>query len=104
MLNCKDEFLEHTKGLQPLCAHIYKGDPDYYEEVERVAYLKVGYTSDDFLIFLKEIDFEYDNGFGGQEVFGTIWYTDGTWSERTEYDGSEWWARKKCPQIPDCLK
>ena len=43
---------------------------------------------------------EYDNGFGGQRFFGTIWYADGTWSTRGEYDGSEWWEYNKCPPLP----
>ena len=47
---------------------------------------------------LPELDFNYDNGYGGQELYGYIWYTDGTWSERGEYDGSEWWEYKKTPQ------
>ena len=50
--------------------------------------------------FLDQIDFEYDNGFGCQELFGTIWYEDGTWSSRGEYDGSEWWEYNSCPKIP----
>ena len=32
---------------------------------------------------------------------GTIWYTDGTWSDREEYDGDEWWEHRVCPEIPD---
>lgn len=43
---------------------------------------------------------EYDAGYGSQELSGTIWYTDGTWSERVEYDGSEWWAYRCRPEIP----
>lgn len=62
--------------------------------------LKVGYSSEDFENFLDQIDFEYDNGFGCQELFGTIWYEDGTWSSRGEYDGSEWWEYNSCPKIP----
>lgn len=26
------------------------------------------------------LDFEYDNGYGGQNFFGVIWYEDGAWS------------------------
>ena len=44
------------------------------------------------------------SGYGGQELFGTIWYEDGTWSDRGEYDGSEWWNYNKCPDIPDDVK
>lgn len=46
---------------------------------------------------LPRLDFEYDDGFGGQQLFGYIWYTDGTWSDRSEYDGSEWWQHQVRP-------
>jgi len=62
------------------------------------------YGGDEYLAFLKALDFEYDNGFGGQELYGTIWFTDGTWAERGEYDGSEWWEHHKKPNIPIYLQ
>jgi len=31
----------------------------------------------------------YDDGFGGQMVYGHIVFKDGTWIEREEYDGAE---------------
>ena len=43
-------------------------------------------------------DRDYDSGFGGQELFGTITFKDGTWLERGEYDGSEWWEYKTTPK------
>ena len=43
------------------------------------------------------LDFEYENGYGGQELFGFIWYADGTWSDRGEYDGQGWWQYQACP-------
>jgi hypothetical protein len=52
------------------------------------------------MLKLKLLDFEYDHGFGGQELFGVIWYTNGNWSNRSEYDGSEWWTYNRCPEIP----
>ena len=38
-------------------------------------------------------DFEYDNGYGGQEVATDliIVFRDMTIMSRSEYDGSEWW-------------
>ena len=48
---------------------------------------------------LTQLDFEYDGGFGLQELYGYIWYSDGTWSERGEYDGSEWWVHKERPGL-----
>ena len=50
------------------------------------------------------LDFEYDNGYGTQEVFGVVWFADGTWAERGEYDGSEWWEHHTIPEIPEHLK
>jgi len=49
---------------------------------------------------LGELNFDYDDGYGSQELFGNIWYNDGTWSERGEYDGLEWWEHKSRPDIP----
>lgn len=51
-----------------------------------------------FVAFMKSID--YDNGYGGQMLFGTIWLADGTRIERGEYDGSEWWEHVVKPSIP----
>lgn len=48
--------------------------------------------------FVGVADYEYDSGYGGQEVahdlviVGIDW-----WLERGEYDGSEWWSFKKLP-------
>lgn len=50
--------------------------------------------------FFEALNFEYDNGWGGQELFGTLWFKDGTWAERGEYDGSEWWELREPPEIP----
>jgi len=101
MSNCKDEFLEAIKGHDVLCADI-KYCKSYYEEEQ--SFLKVGFSESDFNLFLESLNYDYDDGYGGQEVFGTIWYKDGTWSERGEYDGSEWWEYKVVPTIPDNLR
>ena len=50
---------------------------------------------------LPRLDFDYNSGYGSQELFGTIWYNDGSWSDRGEYDGSEWWQYQKCPPLPE---
>lgn len=47
------------------------------------------------------LDFVYDAGYGTQKLAGVIWYTDGTWSDRREYDGSEWWERHARPSLPN---
>lgn len=52
--------------------------------------------------FKKFANFEYDSGFGGAEVNENlvIVFKDGSWLERAEYDGSEWWEYKKTPEEP----
>ena len=103
-MNAKEELIKHTtdKGLGIKCVQIIRGDE--YEEESRSEYvLPVGHTVSQKEQFLRVIDWNYNSGYGGQEVFGTIWYNDGTWSSRGEYDGSEWWNYNKCPQIPETL-
>lgn len=66
--------------------------------------LKVGYTSQEYLDFMNALDFEYDNGYGGQELYGMIWVEgEDTWLTRGEYDGSEWWNVNKIPVVPQEL-
>ena len=52
---------------------------------------------------LDKLDFDYDDGYGIQELFGIVWFKDGSWLERGEYDGSEWWTYKFTPEIPQEL-
>ena len=55
------------------------------------------HTLEEAVEVLKQLDFTYDDGYGTQEVEGTIMFKDGTWMERREYDGAEWWVRVKAP-------
>jgi hypothetical protein len=98
MVNAKSEFLAFTKDKAIKCVYITK----YSEERESI--LKVGHTEEEYQAFLETLDYEYDRGFGLQEVFGTIWFEDGTWCDRWEYDGSEGWQYHTVPEIPDNLK
>lgn len=45
---------------------------------------------------------EYDNGFGAQAIpFDlVVMLKDGSWFEREEYDGSEWWVYMRKPIEP----
>lgn len=104
MINARDEFIEHIEDRTVKCAYIKYGYEYSYKE-QTYHILPVEYTKEQCAQFLQSLDFEYDDGFGAQELFGTIWYTDGTWSERGEYDGSEWWEHLKLPPIPiECDK
>ena len=118
--NAKTEFLNHINSKQKvLCAKIFyqffegfekqkqaivqNGDNygDDEEIIERIFILTTGYTQDDWNEFLSKLDFMYDSGWGSQQIFATIWYVDGTWSDRGEYDGSEWYQHHVCPEIPE---
>jgi hypothetical protein len=103
-MNAKEEFIYHTAGKVVKCATITIGQNWFDDDDNEVtSILPVGYTQEEFEAFLQSIDREYDSGYGGQELFGTIWYTSGNWSSRGEYDGSEWWEYHICPEIPESL-
>ena len=97
-MNAKDEFIDHTGNKIVSCAIVYKLS-GWMEKVlkENVFVLHKNYNTEKFMNFLKSIDFDYDSGYGGQELAGTMWFEDGTWSTRGEYNGSEWWEHHECP-------
>lgn len=65
---------------------------------DEVYILHPNYTQDDKDNFFSSLNFEYDNGYGFQEIDGVIVFTDNSWMMRREYDGSEWWEYNKCPK------
>lgn len=95
-MNAKQEFLTSTANKSVLCVSMFYGD---ILETNKTCILKVNYTALDYEVFINSLDFNYSSGYGGQELFGTIWLKDGTWYDRGEYDGSEWWEYHKCPGI-----
>lgn len=108
MTNAKQEWLELVNGKKVVAAWVgmeedwdTKTGEDIYRKNLR---LLKGHTEEEYAKFLECLDFEYDSGFGCQELFGMIWYGDGSWSERDEYDGSEWWSLRSLPQIPEWLQ
>lgn len=49
--------------------------------------------------FAAAADFDYDNGFGVNEIpMGLVVVGSDWWLERHEYDGSEWWELKRRPR------
>jgi len=110
MINAKQELLGFIGRVNvPVkCATIQRTipsdsltDPDVFKEYN----LPVNHDKDDYIYgFLESLDFEYNNGYGEQELYGTIWFEDGTWADRWEYDGAEGWKLVMLPQIPLYLK
>lgn len=92
MVNALDELLSHVAD----------------KNVEFVSIAFKRSSSDDEIRIkgtLEEVmpglNFRYDDGHGTQKLYGYIWYADGTWSERGEYDGAEWWEYKSVPNRND---
>ena len=98
-MNAKQEFLEHIKNKEVVCAKI--GLEKDYREIDWHK-LKNNYTDDEFNEFCNKLDFEYDSGYGGQELYGVILFKD-SYSDRSEYDGSEWWTNNKMPTIEEVM-
>lgn len=105
MTNAKNELLKIIReiGIPIKCA-VIKFDGDNIDECEGEACLKINYEKSDLNLFLNQINFEYNSGYGGQYLYGNVWLDDGSWLERGEYDGSEWWEHKTCPDIPNECK
>jgi hypothetical protein len=97
--NAKLEMIRHIGERVVLCAKVTYGR-DYCDN-RKVFVLGVGHTPADRDAFFQSLDFVYDDGYGSQELYGNIWYDDGTWSDRGEYDGSEWWQYQSVPEIPE---
>jgi hypothetical protein len=104
LTNAKGEllgFLLRECMPEVLCIRIMYED-DMSEDAYNIR-LKVGYTPEEFEKFLSKLNFNYNNGFGMQCMYGEIWFKDGTWATRCEYDGSECWQYHRRPEVPSEL-
>lgn len=91
MINGKEELQKELKGATIIAAKV-----KLYGETFT---LKAGHSKEELQKFWEWMDRRYDDGYGGQNLFGTVWLED-SWLERAEYDGSEWWAARKRPPLP----
>ena len=115
-INAKKELLNIIGYHKILCAEIVYS-PSIFDESDKKDYIEHGWLIDSLEITLKyphteeelqefitKLDFNYDNGYGGQKLKGGVILDDYAWLTRGEYDGSEWWEYHKRPEIPDKLK
>lgn len=93
--------IEEVKEINPEIKIIRALIFDNYNNL--IAHLDSDYSDKEYKEFIQKLNFEYDTGYGLQNLCGYIWYNNGTWSERGEYDGSEWWEHKKAPIFNDIL-
>ncbi len=104
-MNARKELLEEVKDANSTIKCAELENVCFFSDTKGKKFLlKEGYSDEDLRRFYEEIDFEYDAGYGSQELGGTVWFKDGTWLERGEYDGAEWWDHMKLPEIPTYLK
>lgn len=107
--NAKNELIKAIGTRTIKCANIIYFSSSLWEMDDEIhspgkeLFLKVGYTQAEWEEFLKELDFNYDSGYGSQELYGTVWFHSEHWMERKEYDGSEWWNVYSKPEIPSEL-
>lgn len=108
MTNAREEFLgEFAKEIEAgkiLCAKIIFHKHKARKAEERTIILRKNFSKEHLKKFLSELNFEYDRGFGSQELFGTVWGVNNWWAVREEYDGSEWWAKLSYPVFPPELQ
>ena len=91
-MTAKEELLRHIKDNKVEYVEIYRTN---YDETRssNVGSIIQG-TLDEVLPLL---DFEYEEV---HEVCGTIWYVDGSWSERDDYNDMPYWLRHVRPTMP----
>lgn len=97
-MNAKQEFLRVTEKHNVLCATIMIS---HNWDDSTTFNLRPGYTPEQYQQFVDNLDFDYDDGYGTQHLFGTIWCDHGVWFDRHEYDGAESWEHHKYPAIPN---
>jgi hypothetical protein len=107
-MNAKQEFEAMIHHREVLCASIIysKYVISTHSTISSSKHiLRENYTKNEFKEFLDSLNFEYDNGHSSsQQLFGTVWFSDGTWGTREEYDGSENWYIHELPKIPEELR
>lgn len=88
---------------------LIKACEECWKTLEDIAYWWVGWEEENQCIFdfnsieimkkfLEDKYSNYDNWYWWQVLYGEIVFKDKTWLERWEYDWSEWWEYKKCPE------
>ena len=104
-MNAATEFNNFIVGKpEVICAYVQ--DIGYYydddEQPEKIC-LPLGHTIEQYAEFMQKLEFTYNSGYGSQQLDGVIWFKDGSWADRGEYDGSEWWQHQTRPNVPDYL-
>jgi hypothetical protein len=109
-MNIKEDFLYHIEGKSVLAAIISlrgyayelckNNNNDSIDLDIKHLILNKNWKKEEYDKFLDEIDFNSK----GQDINGTIWFTNNTWSELL-YDYDELvWRYNSCPEMPEIVK
>lgn len=106
-MNAKEELIKILYGeANAMCAELYRREVN--SDKRDFIRLKIGYDKKEWDTFLKELDFDYPNKVGNQNLHGIVWLDDGSWIERKWHcirlQCREWWEYTKMPEIPEILK
>ena len=103
MINAKEELISLIEKYE-YRLHIKAAEIRYEDSmVAKYIDLKVKYSNEEMKKFLEELNLEYYDNHGSQNIFGRIWLIDGSWLERDQIQGVEMWVLKDSPQIPERL-
>ena len=86
-----DELIQNLKKEVKEYTIKYLGDNKYIQVYQGRKRIEWSNIPDDRL--------RYSPDYGNQVWSGWVTFTDGTWIERHEYDGSEWWEYKETPSL-----
>lgn len=98
-INAKQELLNIIvpENLTILKIEITYNHADYDISCDNYNTIIKGITT------LDDLDFDYNAGFGTQELFGVVYCKDSNnhpvWLTRGEYDGREWWEINTIPDF-----
>lgn len=98
MINAKEELLKALqrsgKSIEDIeFAGVYYNCSNY--DIGEIG--GAGCVTEDTDFLLDFLNFSYDADFGMQYIDGYILFSDGSWLERREYDGAEWWKFMTLP-------
>lgn len=102
IINAKQELLKIVNDNN---ITILKIDINYYGDVD---FDNKGKTVTKHITSLDELDFDYDAGYGVQDLYGIVYCKasndNPVWLTRGEYDGSEWWTINTIPEFYNTIK
>ena len=103
-MHIKDELLRQVadhKEIYPFCGEVIYGKVEVPEAQVDVRFHT---PAEWFRVDLSPLDFEHENSYGDQTVFGTVVFSDGSWMSLAEYDGSAYWTHYKTPTVEHVMR